>query len=252
MTDARHMNGRLPRPTLIFFDIGDTLMRPDPSWIDVYLAVCHEYGLELSREGLAEAFRAALEAGVLDEPGPFPVGPQASFERIRSFDEAVMAATGHPGLPVAFFEALGARFRERESWHIFPDVTPTLERLASAGIRRAVISNWVWEAPELLHELDLAAWFEALVISARVGYNKPHPGIFEAALARTGVAPGDALHVGDSFRNDVLGARALGIGAVLIARGVPPGGRPSDVPADDPVPVIADLGGLLGLLGLPT
>jgi putative hydrolase of the HAD superfamily len=250
MTAAGHPRGPRPRPTLVFFDIGDTLMRPDPSWIDVYLAVCHDYGLELSREGLAAGFRVALEAGVLDEPGPFEVGPEASFARIRLFDEAVMAATGHPGLPVGFFEALGARFRERESWHVFPDVWPTLERLAEAGIRRAVISNWVWEAPELLHELDLAAWFEALVISARVGFNKPHPGIFEVALARTGVAPAEALHVGDSFRNDVLGARALGIEAVLIARGVPPGGRPPDVPVDDPVPIVAGLDGLLGLLGL--
>ena len=240
----------MARPALVFFDVGDTLVRPDPSWIDVYLSVCHEYGLELSREQLAGGFRVALESGVLDQAGPFEVGPEASFERIGRFDEAVMAATDHPGLPRDFFEALGTRFRERASWHVFPDVAPALARLAEAGIRRAVISNWVWEAPELLHDLDLAAWFEALVISDRVGYNKPHPGIFEAALVRTGVAPAEALHVGDSFRNDVLGARAVGIATVLLARGVPAGQRPPEVPADDPVRIVADLGGLLDLLGL--
>ncbi len=239
-----------PLPRLVFFDVGDTLIRPDPSWVDVYLAACRDHGLELSRETLADGFRAALASGALDETGPFEATREASFARIRRFDEAVMAATGHAGLPEAFFREVGARFQERESWHVFPEVPRALERLARAGIRRAVISNWIWEAPELLHELDLAPWFETLVISDQVGYNKPHPGIFREALARTGVAPEHAVHVGDSFEKDVLGARAVGISAVLLARGLSDGQRPADVPPDDPVPVVRDLDGLLALLGL--
>ncbi|MGZ3632465.1 MAG: HAD family hydrolase [Candidatus Limnocylindrales bacterium] len=244
------MTAVLPQPELIFFDVGDTLIRPDPSWVDVYLGACHEFGLELTREILAEGFRAALASGALDEMGPFEASPEASFARIRGFDEAVMAATGHAGLPDAFFRTIGRRFQERASWHVFPEVPGTLEALAAAGIRRAVISNWIWEAPELLHELELAPWFETLVISDHVGYNKPHPGIFREALSRTGVEPARALHVGDSYRNDVLGARALGIAPVLVARGLAPGTRPSEVPVDDPVPVVTNLVDLLALVGL--
>ena len=72
-----------------------------------------------------------------------------------------------------------------------------------AGIRLCVISNFVWGAPELIHDLELARHFETLVISARVGFQKPNPGIFQHALEQMQVAPERAMHVGDSYRADV-------------------------------------------------
>jgi putative hydrolase of the HAD superfamily len=238
------------RPEVIFFDVGDTLVRPDPSWSDVYRQACLAYGLELDRDTVAEALRAAVAAGGLDELGPFEASPEASFARIRRFDEGIMAAAGYHDLPEDFYRRISRTFAERASWHVFPDVVPALERLRSAGVRTAVVSNWLWEAPELLHELDLARHFETLVISDRVGYNKPHRAIFEEALGRMGVAPERALHVGDSYRNDVLGARAAGIHPVLIERARRAGELVAGPAVESGVPVVHDLFELLGLLDL--
>jgi FMN phosphatase YigB (HAD superfamily) len=127
---------------------------------------------------------------------------------------------------------------------------PSLDALRDAGVRMCVISNFVWGGTELIHDLELAARFEALVISARVGFQKPHRGIFEHALRRMRVEPARAVHVGDSYKADIDGARRMGITPVLIDRS---GNDPARVRHDhgDPeVAVVTDLYELLELFGL--
>ena len=80
------------------------------------------------------------------------------------------------------------------------------------------VSNWVWQLPELLHALDLVSHFDLIAASSRIGFAKPHPGIFRWALEEARVEPGQAIHVGDHLDADVAGARAVGIEPVLIDR----------------------------------
>ena len=75
-------------------------------------------------------------------------------------------------------------------------------------------------AVSILEEAGLAPHLAAVVISDAVGLRKPRPEIFEAVLARLGVAPEQALHVGDSLRADVVGAAALGIKTAWLTRRV--------------------------------
>lgn len=238
------------RPRVVFLDVGDTLVRAHPSWAGVYRLGLADAGIEVGEAELERALVEATQGGAWALEGPFEATEAASFERIKEFDSQVLAAVGHADLPDEVFHAVEAAFAARSAWHVFPDVPPAVEALRGAGFRLGVISNWLWGAPELLHDLELARHFEALVISARVGYNKPHPGIFEHALEVMSIAPAEALHVGDSYAADVVGARRAGIRAVLIDRRL---GDPARAPADDgepDVPVIADLLELLDLLGV--
>ena len=116
--------------------------------------------------------------------------------------------------------------------------------MQAAGIRLAVISNWGWAAPELLHTLELARHFEALVISDRVGYLKPSAGIFRHALELLDVTAADAIHVGDSVPADIEGARGVGMRAVLMER------TATRVAPYLAVPRVTDLWQLVDLLGL--
>ena len=59
---------------------------------------------------------------------------------------------------------------------------------------------------------------------------KPHPSIFQEALRRAAVSPGESVMVGDSFRHDIEGARRLGMRGVLVARSKLSIGCPADVP----------------------
>ena len=67
---------------------------------------------------------------------------------------------------------------------------------------------------ELFAEIGLLDRLDAIALSAEVGKRKPHALMFESALAQAGVAPSEAVMVGDRLREDVAGARALGIATV--------------------------------------
>lgn len=240
--------GAPSRPEIVFFDVGDTLMRIHPSWTAVYLEACRRWGLDIGEDALAQAFAQALREGLWSEHGPFEATPEGSYQRVKRFDVRAMGLLGHEDLPDRFYRALGRHFRRSAAWHVFPDVVPALLALERAGVRRAVISNWVWALPELLHDMELAHHFEVIVASARVGYEKPQQAIFTHALALTGVAASRAWHVGDQVVADVEGATAAGVRPILIDRAnVHPDGL-SDRPD---VPVVRDMTGLLELLRVP-
>jgi putative hydrolase of the HAD superfamily len=239
------------RPDVVFLDVGDTLMRADPSWPAVYLSALSRHGIAPSEEELGEALRQATSEGPWSGEAPFEATAEASYARIVAFDQRVLEGLGHPDLPDEVFRSIHAGFRDRSAWHVYPDVEPCLARLQQEGVRLAVISNWLWEAPELFHDVGLAAHFEQLIVSAHVGYDKPHPEIFHHALDLMDVAPERALHVGDSYAADVVGARAAGISPVLICRSVSDFARFTGAgPPESGVPAITDLYGLLDLIGL--
>lgn len=107
----------------------------------------------------------------------------------------------------------------------FPDALPALRELRGAGHALVVVSNWDCSLPEWLGPPGLLELVDGVVSSAEVGAAKPDPAPFVRGLELAGVAPEDALHVGDSLDNDVAGARAAGVRAVLVDRAgaAPPG-----------------------------
>ena len=107
----------------------------------------------------------------------------------------------------------------------YPDVIPALRALREKGLRLVVASNWDCSLPDWLGPAGLRELVDGVVTSAAVGAAKPDPELFRRALEIAGARPEEALHVGDSLVNDVEGARAAGIRAVLLVRsGEPPPG----------------------------
>lgn len=99
-----------------------------------------------------------------------------------------------------------------------PDSHEALRALRARGLRLVVASNWDCSLPSVLEHAGLRSLLDGVVASATVGAAKPAPAVFEAALAMAGATPDEALHVGDSPLEDVEGARAAGLGVVLIDR----------------------------------
>lgn len=241
----------IARPDVVFLDVGDTLIRAHPSWAGVYRQGLLEADIDISEKDLERALLQETQAGAWwNIEDPFEPTEELSFKRIVDFDNAVLTRAGHPGLPTDVFRKIEDAFTRRSAWYVYPDVTPALESLRAAGLRLCVISNFVWGGPELFHDLDLASKFEQLVVSARVGFQKPNPGIFQIALERMNVSPDRAWHVGDSYRADVVGARRLGIAGVLIDRSGDDPARAREQHQDPDLTVITDLFELLDLLGL--
>jgi putative hydrolase of the HAD superfamily len=228
----------------VFLDIGDTVMRPNPSWEHIYAIAFEEHGVQVSIDDLRAALRRAYHHGGWGFEEGFDATEETSFRRTMEIDQVALSELGIGLMPETFYRRLSDLFMLTSNWHIFADVLPALDALKARGLIIGAVSNWVWQLPELLHSLELVRHFEFIAASARVGFEKPHPEIFRHALEQAGAKPSEAIHVGDHLDADVAGARGVGIGAVLIDRR----GRfkPEQIPAE--VPVIATLTELLPLV----
>ena len=195
----------------VTFDVGGTLIESCPSVGHIYAAVAEQHGLKgLSVETLNRQFAAAWRRAT-------------QFRYSRAEWAAIVDATfsGLTEVPPSqtFFEELYDRFSQPEAWHVFEDVLPTLEALASRGVKLGVISNWDDRLPPLLRRLKLLDYFETVAVSCAVGAPKPSRVIFDYAAEKLGLAPEAILHIGDSPEMDVQGAQAAGFQALLLRRG---------------------------------
>ncbi len=100
----------------------------------------------------------------------------------------------------------------------FADAAPGLAALRARGLVTVCVSNWDISLPGVLERCGLSAGLDAVVCSAEAGARKPNPAIFERALAIAGCSPEEAVHVGDTPEEDLAGARAAGLRALLIRR----------------------------------
>ncbi|HEY6928144.1 MAG TPA: HAD-IA family hydrolase [Thermoanaerobaculia bacterium] len=202
----------------VFFDAGATLVFPNPPVQHVYAREFSADGCAFSDEALARALESAWKAirsqGKTDRYG----GVRGETEFWKSVLNRVRAALDGGTVSDDAFARLASHFRSARSWAIFDDVGPTLERLRQRGLLTGVVSNWDSHLPRLLEDLGLSRHFDAVVVSAIEEIGKPDPEIFRRACARVGVAPAEALHVGDSLIEDFEGARAAGLQALLLDR----------------------------------
>ena len=101
---------------------------------------------------------------------------------------------------------------------VFPEVSNVLQVLRAARYRMAVVSNWQCGLRHFCTELGFGEAFDDVIVSAEVGYEKPNAEIFAEACRRVGVPAHRVLHVGDTVTDDVEGARAAGLHALLVRR----------------------------------
>ncbi len=213
----------------VFFDLGFTLMYFFPSQLELNLRALHETGFNVSAERLLNARRELdIRLQTLRPTATFPPTEEADRAREIELRRELLRA-----LDIDSEEAL-QRFMEREeaiyaepgALRLYPVVNEVLRGLRAAGYRLGIISNWSWNLRARCAQLGIAGYFDLLLASAYAGVEKPHPAIFRLALEKLQVAPERALHVGDNYAADVLGARSAGLDAVLICRDeTPPPGE---------------------------
>ena len=194
----------------VTFDAGGTLLEPWPSVGHVYSDVAARHGRgDISPELLNRRFADAWRA-------------KQNFEHTRAdwrrlVDQTFAGLFAEPPTP-ALFDALYHRFTEPDAWRVFEDVFSTLAALRRRGLKLGIVSNWDERLRPLLQRLHLDGHFEAVVVSLEAGCTKPAPDIFRQAAARLNVPSAAMLHVGDSPTEDLAGARAAGMRAVLVDR----------------------------------
>lgn len=139
-------------------------------------------------------------------------GPWASYEAILLKEAGVEVS---PELALRIVTRLRQLDRRLV---LFDDVLPIMKSLKARGTIFGLISNLNRSLGECCSELGLAPYIDFAITSSEVGSEKPHPPIFLAALKRAGVSPSEAIHVGDQYNSDVVGARGAGINPLLLDR----------------------------------
>ena len=203
----------------VTFDAGGTLLYPHPSVGEIYAAAARRHGAAADAATMEAAFRQAWVACHHDDA----VAAAGNVSQRDWWRELVFRALDMAGVAMrdreAYFDELYELFARPEVWRLFPDALETMAAVRQRGLKVGLLSNWDHRLRPVLEGLGLVPLLDAVVISCEVGAEKPDPRIFHAAGSVLGVACAEeVLHVGDSYRDDVLGALAVGMGAVLVER----------------------------------
>lgn len=208
---------------VVFFDAADTLFHVKGSVAEIYLRHAAEFGFAQTPESLS-AIKQAFGRAFRDAPPPiFAVTEPSQIkhsERLWWFDivHNVFYRVGMFERFDDFFERVFQVFEEPGSWQLFPETVRTLAALKTQGVELGIISNFDSRLFSVLRGLGLTDMFDTVTISSLARAAKPAPRIFQLALDKHAVDPEEALHIGDSLRDDVEGARKAGLHAILLDR----------------------------------
>lgn len=229
----------------IFFDAGETLVHPHPSFTELLLALLRAegYGVEqadvrVNAAIVARHFQRAAEDGLLWTTSP----DRSKAFWLGVYDEflAALGIEDTDGLAGRLY----AQFTDLSNYRLFPDVLPVLHELKEIGLLLGVISNFEEWLGRLLARLGVDGLLDLQVVSGVEGIEKPDPAIFELALARAALRPDECAYVGDSPTFDTGPAEALGMRGVLIDRR---GRHPDHTGPGVRITDLADLPAVIGL-----
>jgi putative hydrolase of the HAD superfamily len=206
----------------VFFDWFNTLAHYDPPRYQLQSQACHELGIEVLPE--------ALQRGILLADGYFfgenaisPVEKRNPEEKAKVYIRYQGTILTEAGVKVAKELLLKIMSRVQElfkgaTFALFDDVLSTMRTLKERQLVLGLLTNAPKDTISIYRQLGLEPYLDFVVTSEEAGGDKPQPPIFLMALERAGVDAAEAVHVGDQYRIDVVGARGVGISPILIDR----------------------------------
>ncbi|CEI99728.1 hypothetical protein RMCBS344292_13809 [Rhizopus microsporus] len=209
---------------LITFDAYNTLFKPRGSLSAQYVEEAARYGIKVTKNEITDHFGQAYRKQQLKAPFYGIKQGMTPQEWWKELVYATFSSAGvHPKELDSNFDqlynALYNRFTTAAAYSIFPDVVSTLEELKTRGFKMGVITNSDERVAKVVKNLKLDKYFDFVLASADVGYEKPDKVIFDRALKIAGdVSAENALHVGDDLNKDYFGAAYAGWHSVLLAR----------------------------------
>jgi putative hydrolase of the HAD superfamily len=196
----------------VLFDVDFTLARPGPELgPDGYASLGREYGLSLDPGLYDQARLAAIE--------DLRQHPELDHDEeiwVAFTERIVVGMGGTPPASRACALDLTSRWQRHENFELYEDTVPVLEELRGLGLKIGLVSNSARDVRDFAvhHALEI----DAGISSFHHGKTKPHASIFRAVLDLLEVSPAEAAMVGDTVEDDINGALAIGMRAVLVDR----------------------------------
>jgi putative hydrolase of the HAD superfamily len=208
---------------VIFFDAADTLFHIHGSVADIYLTYAIQHGFRQTPDSqtfITQAFQRAFRDAsppVFAETDPVKL---KRCERLWWFDivHNVFYRVGMFERFDEFFEKVFQVFEDPQSWELFPETHAVLTQLREEGFELGIVSNFDSRLFPVIRGLGIDRLFDTVTISSMAQAAKPASKIFKIALEKHAADPAEAVHVGDSVRDDVEGATKAGLTGILIDR----------------------------------
>lgn len=196
-----------PTFSAVLIDAAGTLIVPSEPAAAVYLRYALKHGVSMSESEVLQRYRRAYSR-------PWGASSIRYVGDGRPFWKYIVSEATGSNVD-ELFEEIYDYYQQPHAWVVTPGAVRSLERLRRHGLKLAVVSNFDTRLRPILNGLGIDGLFDAIIVSAEIGAEKPNPVIFEAAAHALRVAPEQLLHVGDDRRNDIWGARDAGITAWL-------------------------------------
>jgi putative hydrolase of the HAD superfamily len=215
----------LARADVVFFDAGFTLVEPTRSIAAIYAEAARDVGHVADEAVFARALASAHAVNARRPKGDDTrTSEEAERAGWRAFTARVAREANLPDVLCGrWTDLLFERFDAPSSWRPIEKAHALLDALRARGKKLAIVSNWHAALHGVAAAAGVAARVDLVVASSEAGFRKPDPRIFAKTRAALGVAEGgDAgavVHVGDSYSDDVLGARAASITPIWLSMG---------------------------------
>jgi len=206
----------------IFLDWFNTLAHYEPPHYEIHRRACQHFGIEVSPERIMKGVLLA-DRYFFEENTVSPVEKRSPEEKVKVYIRYQDIALTEAGIKVSRELLLkimkkASELFEGMTFTLFDDVLPTLKTLKERNFILGMLTNLSRDMNPICRELGLEPYLDFVITSQQVGADKPEPAIFLAALERAGVNASQAIHVGDQYKLDVVGARGVGINPILIDR----------------------------------
>lgn len=206
----------------VFFDFYETLCFHRHSLEENLERIAERYGVEVNWERCETALKSLFAGTSAPAPTTDYSLLESSITVMARECEFIREVGIEKHVEQMAWELLqsGHYLFAANSATLYDDVVPTLQRFRDEGFKLAIVSNWDTPLDPLTERLGIAEYFDAIVAShdAHVRSEKPDSHIFNYALAAVGVSAEEAVHVGDTYQADIVGAEGVGIRPILLDR----------------------------------
>lgn len=204
----------------VFFDFYNTLISFDPPREELQVTACREFGIEVDRKAIPRGYWFADDF-MSRENARSPIHKRSQADELAFWSDYEAIILKKAGVDVSRDLALRIFTRARQLDRrlvLFDDALPIIRTLRGRGIVLGLVSNLSRALDGDCNELGLTPYIDFALTSSEIGAEKPYPPIFLAALERAGVSASEAIHVGDQYHSDVVGAKGVGINPLLLDR----------------------------------
>jgi len=208
----------------VFFDWFNTLACYDPPREELQSQALQKFGIHVSPQQIMPALLIA-DRDFFEENSSFPVrkrSPEEQAEIYTRYQQTILTEAGVdiPSEPDMLMKIMkkARELSQGMRFTLFDDVLSTLKTLKEHSLILGLLTNLDRDMKPICRELGLEHYINFIVTSGEVGMDKPQPPIFLAALKQAGVNASEAVHIGDQYKLDVIGARGVGITPILIDR----------------------------------